>query len=116
MEFIRLKMKLAPLIFALCRAECPCKEIGEELDFGKVIVNNEHADQERGHKFYAHVHTPVGPVQQDEYTFILKFNQPVTNFNQHNFLADFTDGGEVAMAANPYHVSLPLCFSRALSD
>ena len=90
-------MKLAPLVFAFCKAECPCKEIGEELSFGKVTVNNEHADQERGHKFYAHVHTPVGPVQQEEYTFILEFNQPVTNFVQHNFLTDFTDGDRVAV-------------------
>ena len=43
------------------------------------------------------MHTPVGPIQQHEYTFILKFNQPVNNLVQHNFLTDFEDGETVAI-------------------
>ena len=43
------------------------------------------------------MHTPVGPIQQEEYTFILQFNQPVTNLVQHNFLTDFEDGETMAI-------------------
>ena len=40
-------MKLLPLLLGLTNAECPCKEISKDLDYGEVVINNEHADQER---------------------------------------------------------------------
>ena len=35
-----------------------------------------------GWKFYSQIDTPVGNIQQEHYTFILNFNQPVSNIVQ----------------------------------
>jgi hypothetical protein len=45
-------------------------------------------------KFYAHVDTPVGNVQVDDFAFILQFSQPVTSFKQHFALDDAKDGSD----------------------
>jgi len=70
---------------------CPCRKIGE--DFGEVRMGNEHLAQDDLTQFYAHVDTPIGNEQQEDYAFLLRFSEPVTAFMQY-FGEDNTDSSD----------------------
>merc|ERR1712193_50335 len=59
---------------------CPCRKIGE--DFGEVRMGNEHLAQDDLTQFHAHVDTPIGNEQREDYAFLLRFSEPVTAFMQ----------------------------------
>jgi hypothetical protein len=63
-------------------------------------MGNEHPDQSGKTKFYAHVDTPVGHVQQDDYAFLLKFSEPVWSFTQH-FAVDDSSAGSDSVVITP---------------
>ena len=46
-------------------------------------MGNEHLAQDGLTQFYAHVDTPIGNEQQEDYAFLLRFSEPVTAFMQY---------------------------------
>lgn len=86
-------------LLGISAANCPCTKIGEN-DFGQVRMGNEHPDQSGLTKFYAHVDTPVGHEQQEDYAFLLKFSEPVTGFTQH-FATDNAEDGTDSVIITP---------------
>lgn len=63
-------------------------------------MGNEHADQSGLTKFYAHIDTPIGNEQQEDYAFLLKFSEPVTGFFQH-FANDNAEDGSDSLIITP---------------